>query len=200
MTDFTEALKRANENLPTITLEHKDKRGRIQKQQYVMVKDRLAAFRREFPGWTINTAFVDLEEDYAVMKTYIEDPEGRTIATGHAREAKEDGPINRSGSWLENAETSSVGRALANLGIGIDDSYASADEVAAALNRQEEQQEEDLGKYIDKRSFNRLVELCKLHGKDMAWMLATAEAASGSTITPEGYTKIVKTLDGQANG
>ena len=37
---------------------------------------------------------------------------------------------------MENCETSAVGRALAFLGIGNDESIASADEVANAINNQ----------------------------------------------------------------
>ena len=39
-------------------------------------------------------------------------------------------------SYLENAETSAIGRALGTLGIGIEDSFASANEVKTATENQ----------------------------------------------------------------
>lgn len=48
--------------------------------------------------------------------------------------------------------------------------------------------------YISERQFRNLVDLCKLHGKDMAYLLDTAEAQSASEITQAGYAKVVKAL------
>jgi hypothetical protein len=45
--------------------------------------------------------------------------------------------INKT-SYVENCETSAIGRALAMLGIGIDTSIASANEVSDAIAKQEE--------------------------------------------------------------
>ena len=53
-------------------------------------------------------------------------------ATGHALEDRRSSFINKT-SHIENAETSAVGRALGNLGIGIDNSVASAEEVEMAI-------------------------------------------------------------------
>ena len=50
-------------------------------------------------------------------------------------------------------------------------------------------------KYITEREFRNLTDLCKKHEKDLAWLLATAGAASGREITKEGYAKVVKALD-----
>jgi ssDNA-binding Zn-finger/Zn-ribbon topoisomerase 1 len=47
--------------------------------------------------------------------------------------------INKT-SFVENCETSAWGRALGNLGIGIDDSIASAEEVDMAIKKQEVEQ------------------------------------------------------------
>jgi hypothetical protein len=46
------------------------------------------------------------------------------------------GNINKT-SYIENCETSAVGRALAIMGIGVDDSMASAGEVADAIHQQD---------------------------------------------------------------
>ena len=57
------------------------------------------------------------------------------IATGTAREVKSNAGVN-STSFIENAETSAVGRALGFAGIG-DVNIASAEEVALAISQQE---------------------------------------------------------------
>jgi hypothetical protein len=59
----------------------------------------------------------------------IRDADGRIRATGHAHEDRTSSMINKT-SYVENCETSCpFGRALAALGIGIETSIASANEV-----------------------------------------------------------------------
>ena len=70
-----------------------------------------------------------------VIQSDILDPEGRVLASGHAHEEKSSSFINKT-SYVENCETSSWGRALANFGIGIDSSVASANEVDIAIKKQ----------------------------------------------------------------
>ena len=61
------------------------------------------------------------------------------MATGFAEETLSDDWKNvNSTSMIENCETSAWGRALGNLGIGIDTSVASAEEVETSINRQEQ--------------------------------------------------------------
>ena len=57
------------------------------------------------------------------------------LATGHAYEVNSGRGVNAT-SYIENCETSAVGRALGMLGIGSTDSIASADEVMNAQQRQ----------------------------------------------------------------
>ena len=61
---------------------------------------------------------------------------GRVVATGHAHEERGSSNINKT-SFVENCETSAIGRALAMLGIGIDTSIASANEVEDAIAQQQ---------------------------------------------------------------
>ena len=65
----------------------------------------------------------------------IKDDKDRILATGLAEESKNSTFINKT-SYVENAETSAWGRALGNLGIGLDTSVASADEVSNAIANQ----------------------------------------------------------------
>lgn len=113
--------------LPTIRIKGKD---------YVMVKDRVVAFREEHPDWTIDTDVVYIEDGMVITKTKILDPEGRLISTGLAYEREGSTNITAT-SFVEVAETSSAGRALGFMGYGIDDSLGSANEIANAMLQQE---------------------------------------------------------------
>ena len=66
------------------------------------------------------------------MQGTITNGDGEVIAQGHAHEVRGSSNINKT-SYIENCETSAVGRALAMLGIGIDTSIASANEVEDAI-------------------------------------------------------------------
>ena len=69
------------------------------------------------------------------MKATISDENGVVLATGHAQEKESSSFINKT-SFIENCETSVVGRALGMCGIGVDVSIASAEEVQNAINNQ----------------------------------------------------------------
>ena len=84
--------------------------------------------------------FPVIDAENCVCKCTIADNSGRVIATGHAHEERSASNINKT-SFVENCETSAVGRALAMLGIGIDTSIASANEVSDAIAKQESKKE-----------------------------------------------------------
>lgn len=117
----------ATEKLKTINIKGKN---------YVQVNERVKAFRSnpEWKGWVIQTDIVTLTDDVCVMQTFIRNEEGRVIATGTAREVRNDAAsmVNKT-SYVENCETSAVGRALGFLGIGIDDNICSAEELRFAI-------------------------------------------------------------------
>lgn len=121
-----ERIRAINKTLPTTNISGKS---------YVMVKDRVAAFRELFPEWSIINEIISDDGVTVVMRTTIQNEEGRTIATAHAQERYNATKINRT-SALENCETSAAGRALGFLGIGVDDSFASANEVENAQAQQ----------------------------------------------------------------
>ena len=111
---------------------------RIHGKAYSTVARRVALFRKRFPaesGWSINTIVEKFEEDAVIMRCEIVDPESRVIATGWARDGRTDSNRHKT-SWVEIAETSAVGRALAFLDeefMGDDLQIASADEVRNAI-------------------------------------------------------------------
>ncbi len=117
---------------------HKFKTTNIKGKEYVEVNQRLLFFRNEkkYEGWSIETSFLVLDSESCVAQCTIRDAEGRVRAQGSAQEDKSSSYINKT-SYIENCETSAVGRALAMLGIGIETSIASSNEVRMAIAKQE---------------------------------------------------------------
>ena len=133
---------------------YKFKTTNIRGKQYVEVNERIKFFRQEdqYKGWGIHTDINMLDGDQCLCKCTIVNEDGEVIAQGHAREVKSSSNINKT-SHVENCETSAVGRALAMLGIGIDTSIASSNEVQEAIAKQQEMvdnpQVQKLAKAID---------------------------------------------------
>lgn len=105
----------------------------IRGKQYQTVAYRVSNFREKYPAHTIETQLIMQDDEKVIMKALIMDGES-LIATGYAEEVRAATRINQT-SALEVAETSAIGRALAAFGMAGTE-YASADEVAAAINQQ----------------------------------------------------------------
>ena len=110
----------------------------IRGKKYISVNERVKFFRQEdeYKNWTISTEFTSLDSEMCVCRAIIADPSQRIIASGHAHEVQGSSNINQT-SYVENCETSAIGRALAMMGIGIDVSIASANEVTEAIAKQD---------------------------------------------------------------
>ena len=126
-----EDIQKANEGLSGIDFKGKN---------YVMVDRRVMAFRKLFPEGFIRTELVSNNDGVCVMKAVvgINDQTGENVlATGWAYEKEQSSYINKT-SYIENCETSAVGRALGFLGLGIEGgAICSAEELANAINNQE---------------------------------------------------------------
>ena len=107
----------------------------IKGKEYVEVNERVKYFIKSYPGWSIETEILSNSDGVCVFKATVRDDGGILRATGHAYEKESSSFINKT-SYIENCETSAVGRALGFLGIGIGTSIASSDEVANAANNQ----------------------------------------------------------------
>jgi hypothetical protein len=109
----------------------------IKGNDYITVNERLKHFRSQaaFFDWAIIESIARLDEKEGVFKVTIIDDEGNVVVSAHAQEYRDSSYINKT-SFLENGFTSALGRALGYLGIGIDASIASAEEVGNAIENQ----------------------------------------------------------------
>lgn len=122
-----EDIQKVNKGLKTIPIKGKD---------YIEVNQRVTAFRRLHPEGSISTTVQDFDNGVILVRAEIRNGEGKLLASGLALEEKMSSAINKT-SYVENCETSAVGRALGFLGIGIDTAIASYDEVSHAIEQQE---------------------------------------------------------------
>jgi len=115
----------------------------IKGKEYVQVNERIGYFhsQKKYDKWGIETIKIKDEvcqtkKDRLVQFRAVIFDENKMIrATGHAEEYMGSSYINKT-SFIENCETSAIGRALGLLGIGIDTSVASAEEVSNAIANQ----------------------------------------------------------------
>ena len=115
----------------------------IRGKQYAEVNQRIKAFRMLCPNGCITTEILANEDGIVVMKASVKDEEGKLLGTGTAYEKEGNGFINKS-SYIENTETSAVGRALGFAGFGSDGSIASYEEVMNAQKQQHKMNEDEL--------------------------------------------------------
>lgn len=113
----------------------------IKGKEYAEVNQRIKAFRMVYPQGTIQTQMISNENGVCMFQARIYDDFNRLLGTGTAYEKEDSSFINKT-SYIENCETSAVGRALGMCGFGIDVSVASAEEVQNAIQNQEVTKEE----------------------------------------------------------
>lgn len=110
----------------------------IKGKEYAEVNQRVKAFRTLYPEGFITTEILCREGGLCIIKATVghyADGKSVILATGTAYEKEGSSQINRT-SYIENCETSAVGRALGMAGFGIDTSIESADEMNNALLQQ----------------------------------------------------------------
>lgn len=123
-------IAKANEAIKTMDIKGKE---------YAMVNQRIKAFRMIYPDGFIHTTMISNEDGVCIFVAeagYFDGDKRIVLGTGTAFEKETSSYINKT-SYIENCETSAVGRCLGLLGFGIDTSVASAEEVANAINQQE---------------------------------------------------------------
>lgn len=123
-----EQIVKANETIKTTDLHGKD---------YAEVNQRIKAFRSLLPNGSIETEIISVANGVVIIKAIVKNEDGVVLGVGHAYEKENSSFINKT-SYIENCETSAVGRALGMCGFGIDTSVASYEEVATAIENQKE--------------------------------------------------------------
>lgn len=124
-----EDIKKANESIRTTNIKGKE---------YAEVNQRIKAFRMVYPEGAIVTTLLSNENGVCVFKAsvFADSESCMPLGVGHAYEKESSSFINKT-SYIENCETSAVGRALGMAGFGIDTSVCSAEELTNALNNQQ---------------------------------------------------------------
>lgn len=115
-------------------------------KNYAMVPERVTAFRKLFPDGFIKTEIISHDGTTVLMQAiagYYDNGVPVILASGFAQEVKGRGMVNGT-SYIENCETSAVGRALGMIGLGINGGgICSAEELANAVTAQRQMKEEE---------------------------------------------------------
>lgn len=157
----------ANEQIKTTDIKGKD---------YAEVNQRIKAFRMVYPQGSIPTEIVSIDNGVVIMKASVFTDDGKLLATGTAYEKEDSTFINKT-SYIENCETSAIGRALGIAGFGIDVSVASAEEMQNAIQNQEITQEEADNYKLTFGKFNgkTLKEVQKEKPEYIDWLLGNTK-------------------------
>lgn len=136
-----EDIQKANETIKPISIERKDKEtGKKVVKKYAEVNQRIKAFRMVYPMGTIETEILKDDDNVCMVRASIYNGD-ILLSTATAREEKTASFINKT-NYVENCETSAVGRALGMCGFGIDVSVASAEEIQNSIQKQEKIEKE----------------------------------------------------------
>lgn len=184
-----EELKQANESIVTTDVKGKE---------YAEVNQRIKAFRMVCPQGAIITEMVSNENGVCVFKATILNDEQVILGTGTAYEKESSSFINKT-SYIENCETSAVGRALGMCGFGINTSVASFEEVTNAINNQEDKNnnQKDKGKKSDitTEMVARLFILADETKTDRFEMLKAYKVDNPYNLKKTQYEQLVKILE-----
>lgn len=161
----------------------------IKGKEYAEVNERIKAFWQLCPEGKIYTNIFNLKDGMCVIQAAVfenkTDTEPR--ATGIAYEKEGSTFINKT-SYIENCETSAVGRALGNAGIGIDTSVASAEEVQNAIIQQDD------NKKISKtqvEALNKSIENANISDEIVEIILGQYGYSSTNEIKVKDYANII---------
>jgi hypothetical protein len=184
-----EQIQKANAQIRTTNIKGKE---------YAEVNQRIKAFRMCYPEGFIRTQLLSVENGVCIMRAEV--GIGETIlGTGTAYENEKSSYINKT-SYIENCETSAVGRALGMAGFGIDTSVASYEEVANAINQQERTKKttieaEPVDGCISAKQWKVLQGICKEKEKDPTEVLLRYGYSRPSEVPQEAYNDMVKALE-----
>lgn len=196
-------LQEVNERLKPILIERKDRKtGQTISKDYNTVDQRIQGFRELYPNGSIQTEIISFEKTVengkesgvVLMKATAFDDEGRIIATGHALEKESASYINQT-SYIENCETSAVGRCLGIIGIGLTEAVASAEEIKGQIDAEGKREDDNVNGMFDelKDLYN------KAGGKDFNKWIADCGGITRESF-PKMKAKLLKQINDKAEG
>lgn len=151
-----EMLAKANSECQLTPIERKDK-GVSTVKHYAEVPEKVKAFRKVYPTGTITTEMKMPSPGFVIFKATVS-CDGIILGEGTAYEVEGSNFINDT-SFIENAETSAVGRALSFAGFGMSsDSISSAEEVQNAQLQQENRKKDKLTKAQTEKNMKKIRE------------------------------------------
>lgn len=165
----------------------------IKGKEYAEVPQRIKAFRSVCPHGAIITEMVSNENGVCVFRAMVYDENGTLIGTGTAYEKENSTFINKT-SYIENCETSAVGRALGMCGFGVDTSVASAEEEQNAINNQNAGKPKE-EKPVQKKATPRKMLIAKLNELGIDVNAYAAEHGLNSKTDPAVFEKLLAELE-----
>jgi formylmethanofuran:tetrahydromethanopterin formyltransferase len=108
---------------------------------YETVEERLAKFWELYPNGRVFTEIVHYDDKRVLIKASVYKNVEQPVAdsTGYAEEVFGSSPVNKT-SFVENCETSAIGRACANMNLSSRGKRPSREEMAKAQRRSNEQE------------------------------------------------------------
>lgn len=180
-----EDIVKANE-----TMKPTDLKGKA----YMEVNQRITAFRMLYPEGFIHTHIHSLADGVCIMIAeagyFAEDGHKVILGTGTAYEKEGSTFINKT-SYIENCETSCIGRALGMMGLGIDTSIASAEEVGNAQLQQTASQQ------IDKKKALVLTKMCEENNVNVEKLCELYKVETLADFTEGMFSDFVNKLEKQ---
>lgn len=181
MIESYERLQQANESIKTTDIKGKE---------YAEVNQRVKAFRMICPDGRIETEMLSNENGVCVFRAKVIDEGERVLATGTAYEKENSSFINKT-SYIENCETSAVGRALGFAGFGIDTAIRSAEEEENAELQQEQLKVEDISNAkISEVKVMALISRCENEGVNIDKLCELYKVKTLSDLTEKKFANI----------
>jgi len=171
-----EKIQLANAKIKTTPIKGKD---------YAEVNQRIKAFRMVHPLGRIETSVLRLQDGVCTMIAKVYDEQSNLLANGFAEEKENSTFINKT-SYIENCQTSAIGRALGICGYGIDVSVASAEEVQNAIKNQEKEKE------VKKASQEQVETIKGMEEKLQKWIMNKFKVNSLEELSEEQASWVIK--------
>lgn len=186
-----EDIKKVNETIKTTDIKGKE---------YAEVNQRIKAFRMLYPQGYICSRILNIQDGVIVIQAecgyYGDDGKAVELATGIAYEKENSSFINKT-SYIENCETSAVGRALGMAGFGIDTSVASYEEVANAVKNQEKPAFNE--SHVTDTRTAELIDLCHKKGVKVSQLLKRYKVTGLPELSDEQYKEAKGGLSGMSD-